>query len=105
MITLVHICFDLLLLVIISLADIIKINILDVILLFSASLIDLDHLFSKPIYDPKRNQFKAHFLHKNWAVILVLSIILLFIRPVLFLGVGLISHLLLDFVYVKIRKI
>lgn len=105
MLTLVHIGFDLMLLAIITITKIISINILDIILLLSASLIDLDHLFSKPVYDPKRSSFKTHFLHKNWIIVLMLSIALLFIRPVLFLGIGLISHLLLDYIHVKMHNL
>lgn len=87
-----------------------KLNILspdgtDFILLISAELIDLDHLFSKPIYHPKRNPFKTHFLHKNWLVILAISILFTLYRPLLFLGLGLMSHLFLDYFYVKIYKL
>jgi hypothetical protein len=80
----------------------IKVTLIDLILLLSADLIDLDHLFSKPIYHPKRNPFKTHFLHKNYVIIIIISLILLFIRPVLFLGIGLLSHLFLDWIYVKL---
>ncbi len=105
MITLIHIAFDLFLLVVISISKLINITFMDILLILSASLFDIDHLFSKPIYDPKRNQFKVHLFHKYWKLVLVLAIIMLFIRPILFLGIGLISHLLLDYIYVKMHKI
>lgn len=67
-----------------------------------ASLIDLDHLFSKPIYKLKRNPFKTHFLHKNWKFVLLTGIILLFINyPIRFTGFALISHIFVDFLYTK----
>ena len=82
--------------------DIIKFRYFDLIALYSACLIDLDHLFSKPVYDPERNPFKAHFLHKNWKAVIIFSVIAIFYyRPLAFLGMGLLSHLLLDFVYVR----
>tara|TARA_Y100000310_G_scaffold327735_1_gene394567 strand:- start:613 stop:933 length:321 start_codon:yes stop_codon:yes gene_type:complete len=101
MITLIHILFDALIYLLINIFKLTSFNFLDLILLFSASLIDLDHLTAKPIYHPRRNPFKIHFLHRNWVFVLLAGIIMLFIRPVLFLGIGLISHLFLDLVYVK----
>jgi hypothetical protein len=73
--------------------------------LFAAELIDLDHLFSKPIYKKKRNPFKTHYFHKKWKYVLVIAAILMFVKPLFMLGVGLEAHLLLDFVYVKVNKL
>ncbi len=105
MITPIHTGFNLILLFLITKFNLSPITTLAVILLLSAELIDLDHLSSKPIYHPKRNPFKSHVLHKNWKIILVISIILLFFHPFRFLGVGLISHLFLDYIYVKGYKL
>jgi len=101
MITPIHIAINLIVYFISG--SFIKITTTDLILLLSAELIDLDHLFSKPIYHPKRNPFKTHFLHKHYLIIIFISIILLFIRPTLFLGIGLLSHLILDYVYIRIN--
>ncbi|MFZ5955704.1 MAG: DUF6122 family protein [Nanoarchaeota archaeon] len=99
MITVIHIAFSLLIYLILNKFIIIKANI---VLLLSAELIDLDHLFSKPIYVKKRNPFKTHFLHKHWITLLIISIIFLFIKDLMLLGIGIISHLFLDFLYIKI---
>jgi len=76
-------------------------NYTDLGLIVGSNLIDLDHLFSCPIYHPKRNPFKTHVLHKYWKIISALSILLLFYRPLMFLGIGLILHFFLDYLYIK----
>ncbi|KKQ03096.1 MAG: hypothetical protein US18_C0017G0020 [Parcubacteria group bacterium GW2011_GWB1_36_5] len=80
-------------------------NYLDLCLIIGSNLVDLDHLFSSPIYHPKRNPFKTHFLHKQWKVISFLSILMLFYRPLIFLGIGLILHFFLDYLYIKREKV
>jgi len=74
------------------------------ILLFCAELIDLDHLFSYPIYVKGRNSFKTHFLHKNYLFVLIISIALLFFKPVFTLGLGLICHLFLDLISLFVHR-
>jgi len=105
MITPIHVGFDLWIYFLLDYSQLIEINNIDLYVLLSAQLIDLDHLFSKPIYNPKRNGFKTHFLHKKWKVICIVSIMFLFYRPLLFLWIGLLSHILLDFIHLKIYKI
>ena len=100
MITFVHFAFDII--IYLLLGKLMPTNLFDLILLFSVNLIDLDHLFSKPIYHPKRNPFITHFLHKQWKILLIIAILTLLFRPLLFLGIGLLSHLFLDYIYVKI---
>lgn len=100
MIIFVHLAFDII--IYLLLGKLIPTNLFDLILLFSINLIDLDHLFAKPIYHPKRNPFITHFLHKPWKILLIITILTLFFRPILFLGIGLLSHLFLDYLYVKI---
>jgi hypothetical protein len=104
MLTPTHIVFSLAVYFILIKLGVIGFTISLLILLLCAELIDLDHLFSKPIYKKGRNPFKTHFLHKNWLILLVLSFVLIFVRPVFTLGLGLICHLFLDLVYVFIRK-
>ncbi len=77
----------------------------DIILLLGSDLIDLDHLFSKPIYDAKRNPFKTHFLHKNIIPVLILSVLFLLFRPLAFLGLGIILHFFLDYIDTKNKTI
>ena len=80
-------------------------NYTDLYLILSANLIDLDHLFSTPIYHPRRNPFKTHFLHKNWKIITFLTMPMLFYRPLMFLGIGLILHFFLDYLYIKREEV
>jgi len=77
----------------------------DLGLIISSNLIDLDHLFSKPIYHSKRNPFTTHFLHKCWKVAIIFSILILFYRPLMFLGIGLLLHFFLDYLYLKREKV
>ena len=105
MITPIHIAFDLGILYLIYATNMVDIQAADLFWILSASLIDLDHLSSKPIYHPRRNPFQTHFIHKNWKIVLIIASGLLFIRPVMFLGIGLISHLFLDRIYVILYKI
>ena len=105
MITPIHLIFDLGVYSLVNKISIANANSVDLLLLFSAELIDLDHLLSKPIYHPRRNPFKTHILHRNWLVILIISILFILYRPVLFLGIGLLSHLIVDYVYVKIYRL
>lgn len=74
---------------------------LDLALIVGSNLIDLDHLLSRPIYDPNRNPFATHLLHKNWKLVLAISVALIFIRPLMFLGIGLLTHFLLDCIDTK----
>ncbi len=81
-------------------------NYIDLGLIVGSNLVDLDHLFSIPIHHPKRNPFKTHFLHKRYVVISILSILIIFFyRPLMFLGIGLLLHFFLDYLYIKREKI
>jgi len=55
MITPIHIAFDLGIFFILKETGLVTTNNLDLIFLVSVQLIDLDHLFSRPIYHPRRN--------------------------------------------------
>ena len=100
-----HLIFNLGAYFLVNKIDIVDANNVDLLFLFSAELIDLDHLLSKPIYHPRRNPFETHILHKKWLIILTISILLMLYRPVLFLGIGLLTHLLIDYAYVKIYRL
>ena len=77
----------------------------DLSLLVGSNLIDLDHLLTRPVYDTKRNSFKTHVLHRNWKMGLFVSLLMLFIRPLLFLGLGIMLHYFLDYFYNKRERI
>ena len=59
-------------------------------------LIDVDHLFAVPIFDPNRCSINFHPLHTYWA--LGIYVALLFFRKTRVIGVGLVFHLLTDFI-------
>ena len=72
------------------------------ILIALAELIDLDHLFSKPIYKKNRNSFKTHLFHKYWKLTTLFAIILILISPLYFTGLAIISHLIIDYIHLKL---
>ena len=65
------------------------------ILLISSNLIDIDHLLATPIYDSTRCSINFHPLH-SWYMF-PLYFIGLFFKKYAFLFVGIIMHLLLDY--------
>jgi hypothetical protein len=67
-------------------------------LLFLATmLIDLDHLLATPVFEPNRCSINFHPLHTYYAMLVY--IILLFMRkPFRILGIGLLLHLVTDFI-------
>jgi len=66
------------------------------LIMIATMLIDLDHLFAVPIFDPDRCSINFHPLHTYWA--LGIYIILLFFKKTRIIAVGLIFHLLTDFI-------
>jgi len=97
----VHFIFGIITYYLVSLVSSVEFLIVNCLFLLSAGLIDIDHLFSKPIYHPKRNPFNAHYFHKNWKVVLIAGGLCLFFYPLSFFGIGLISHIALDYAYTK----
>lgn len=65
-------------------------------IMLATMLIDLDHLLANPIFDPDRCSINYHPLHTYWA--LGIYIIMLFFKKMRILGVGLVFHLVTDFV-------
>lgn len=102
MTTPVHLAINTGVYVLVGYSGLVEVNATDLALLFAAELIDLDHLFSTPIYHPRRNPFHTHFLHRSWKAVLIISLLMCFFRPLLFLGIGLLSHMVVDYWYVKI---
>lgn len=104
--TYVHISFSLIVLLILYYFDFLNITWFGILMVVCAELIDLDHLFSKPIYHPLRNPFRTHFLHKRWYIIVIFAIVMMFLFSWgVYLGIGLLSHIFVDFIYVKINRI
>jgi Family of unknown function (DUF6122) len=81
------------------------------LLMIGTMVVDLDHLLASPIYDPLRCSIGFHPLHTVPAitVYVVLSLLLLFVRPdrvsrgifrfatgLQLIGLGLVIHMVLD---------
>ena len=63
-------------------------------LMIATMLVDIDHLFANPIYDPNRCSIGFHPLHEIWFI--VLYVILCFVPKVRLIGIGLSIHMALD---------
>lgn len=63
-------------------------------IMFAAILIDLDHLLADPIVDPNRCSVGFHLLHSYW--ILPLYLLLAIIPKTRLIGLGLVIHIVLD---------
>jgi len=63
-------------------------------IMMSTMLIDLDHLFANPIYDPNRCSIGFHALHTDIAIIVYVA--MFFIPKLRLLSIGLLIHILLD---------
>lgn len=57
-------------------------------------VIDLDHLLATPIFDPNRCSIGFHYLHGFSAM--MAYIMLLFLKPLRFFGMGALLHLAVD---------
>jgi len=59
-------------------------------------LVDIDHLFANPIYDPQRCSINFHPLHRFYAI--GIYIILSFQKSTVarYIGIGLVIHMVLD---------
>jgi hypothetical protein len=58
------------------------------------NIIDIDHLLADPIYNPARCSITTHPLHRWFAW--PFEAFLFFFKKTVFIGVGIIEHLLLD---------
>ncbi|MCB2195361.1 MAG: hypothetical protein KQH79_05855 [Bacteroidetes bacterium] len=67
-----------------------------ILLMLAANLIDLDHLLANPIFDANRCSIGFHFLHSYIAI--VVYILLLMIPKIRIVAIGLLLHIITDFV-------
>ena len=65
------------------------------LIMIATMIIDFDHLFANPIFDPARCSIGFHPLHTLWA--LAGYLLMLLIPKLRIIAVGLIFHLLTDF--------
>jgi len=64
------------------------------LIFLGAMLIDLDHLFADPIFDPNRCSVGFHFLHSTYAILVY--VIFLFLKKTRVLGIALLWHIITD---------
>ncbi len=64
------------------------------LLMIATMLVDIDHLFAIPVYDPNRCSIGFHPLHEMWFI--VLYVMLCFVPKVRLIGIGLSIHMALD---------
>ncbi len=67
-----------------------------ILILLAAIMIDLDHLLATPVFDPQRCSINFHPLHTYWAMLIYG--LFLFIKPLRIVGLGLLIHLLADWI-------
>ena len=60
-------------------------------------IVDLDHLLANPIYQEDRCSINFHPLHTYYAIA-VYIIIIFFRKPFNIIGIGLLLHMLTDFI-------
>jgi hypothetical protein len=66
-------------------------------LIFLATmLVDLDHLLANPIFDPDRCSINFHLFHTYWAILLY--VFMLLIPKLRIMAIGLLFHMLTDFI-------
>ena len=66
------------------------------ILLLAGILIDVDHLWAEPLFDPNRCSIGFHPLHSYWAILVYC--ILPFFKITRIIGLALIIHIIADLV-------
>ncbi len=59
-------------------------------------LVDLDHLFSSPIFDPNRCSINHHFLHTYYAI--GAYVLLLIPKKTRIIAIGLLFHMITDWI-------
>jgi hypothetical protein len=67
------------------------------LILIATMLVDLDHLFAHPIFQANRCSINFHFLHTYYAMG-VYVVLLFFRKPLNVIGIGLLFHMLTDFI-------
>lgn len=65
------------------------------LILLATMLVDLDHLFSSPIFQANRCSIEFHLLHTSYAMVVYL-IFLFLPKPFRIIGIGLLLHMVTD---------
>ncbi|NQX38164.1 hypothetical protein SAMN05421820_101173 [Pedobacter steynii] len=66
------------------------------LIMMATMAVDLDHLLAVPIYDPNRCSIGFHPLHSYYAI--AVYVILLFFPKTRIVGIGLVIHMILDYI-------
>ncbi len=66
------------------------------LIMLATMLVDVDHLLATPIFDANRCSINLHPLHTYWAM--VVYVMLLFFKKTRIIAVGLLFHLLTDYI-------
>lgn len=64
--------------------------------MLATMLVDLDHLFATPLFDPDRCSINFHPLHTYWAM--AGYVVLLLFKKTRIIAVGLLFHMFTDFI-------
>lgn len=64
------------------------------LILLAGIIIDIDHLWATPLYDPNRCSVGFHALHSYWAILVYC--IFPFFKPTRIIGLALIIHIFAD---------
>ena len=67
------------------------------LILLATMLVDLDHLLADPVFQANRCSINFHPLHTYYAMV-VYAIMLLFRKPFNIIGMGLLFHMLTDYI-------
>lgn len=69
------------------------------LILLATMLVDLDHLFATPIFEPNRCGIGFHPLHSQWAIfVYILGVIFIKQKVVKIVFIGLLFHMITDFI-------
>ncbi len=66
------------------------------VVLLATMTVDLDHLFADPIFYSNRCSIGFHILHQYWAI--GLYMLMLFFQKTRIVGIGLLLHMVTDFI-------
>ncbi len=65
-----------------------------ILILLAGIVIDVDHLWADPIFDPERCSIGFHLLHSYWAIAIYFG--LLFFKKTWIFGLALLIHIFAD---------
>jgi hypothetical protein len=74
-------------------------------LMLATMLVDVDHLFADPLFDPNRNSINFHPLHTYWAIGAYFLGVIFLRGNYRIIAVGLLFHMFTDFQDFELWKI